>query len=76
MRIDSDASLAAVKESLGPSAAEAEAMDECLGFGLGRALLLGSWVSYRPVKIAAAARRTAEGGRNLNEHWWASPVSP
>jgi hypothetical protein len=74
MRIESESVLSAVKQSLGSGTAAAEAVNECLTFGLGRALLLGAWVSHRPTKIAAAARRTAEGGRNLNEAWWANPA--
>jgi hypothetical protein len=43
--------------------------ERALGFGVGDALLAGNFVD-RPVYMHAASRRTAEGGRNLQDSFW------
>jgi hypothetical protein len=41
----------------------------CLNFDTGSALIVGAW-SPEPTYLYGAARRTKEGGRNLQaEHW-------
>ncbi len=71
MRIDSIDVLDKIKTILSIPASIAAQLDECLKFGIGRGMLLGSWARGGPVRFMAAARRTVEGGRNLNANWWA-----
>jgi hypothetical protein len=73
MRIDSADVLEKIQTILGASASVATQLSDCLRFRVGRGLLFGSWAPAGPVKFIAAARRTMEGGRNLNPRWWAQP---
>jgi Helicase HerA, central domain len=47
--------------------------DKALEFELGRALLAGPWVADEPTFLVSAARRTEEGGRDLQFKHWAKP---
>jgi hypothetical protein len=53
-------------------------IDKVLDFDLGRALLVGPWMADEPAFLVSAARRTQEGGRDLQwEHWAkAAPKEP
>lgn len=75
MRIDSVDVLEKIKSALSIPASLAEQLAECLRFRIGRGMLLGAWAREGPVKFMAAARRTVEGGRNLNANWWAHSPS-
>lgn len=43
----------------------------CLEYGIGRALLTGRWTQQKSKLLYCAARRTKEGGRNLQPAYWA-----
>lgn len=73
MRIDSDDVLEKIKTVLGVPSAVATQLSDCLKFRIGRGLLFGAWAPDGPVRFLSAARRTVEGGRNLNASWWAQP---
>jgi hypothetical protein len=75
MRIDAPEVLGKIRDVLGVSGAAADQLADCLSFRTGRALLFGSWATAGPVKFMSAARRTVEGGRNLNARWWAQPAA-
>jgi len=75
MRIDSIDVLEKIQSILSIPASVAGQLRDCLKFGIGRGMLLGSWAREGPVRFLAAARRTVEGGRNLNAKWWAQPPS-
>ena len=47
--------------------------DKVLDFDFGRALLVGPWVADEPTFLISAARRTEEGGRDLDWKYWAKP---
>lgn len=72
MRIGSKVVLEKTIELLGLNAQAASWAESCLHFGTGRALMIGPWApkSERPF-LYAATRRTAEGGKNLDEKYWA-----
>lgn len=75
MRIDSVDVLEKIQNTLSVSASDAGQLADCLKFGTGRGMLLGTWARGGPVRFMAAARRTVEGGRNLNANWWAHPAT-
>lgn len=41
-----------------------------------RVFLYGSWTNYESVWLYCAMRRTIEGGKNLDEKYWAKPKIP
>ena len=45
----------------------------CLEFDIGRALIVGPWAT-QATHLYGAARRTEEGGRNLQADYWAKPT--
>lgn len=47
--------------------------ERVLDFDQGRALLVGPWAGTGPLTLMSAARRTAEGGRNLRASFWTQP---
>lgn len=51
-------------------------LEKCLDFEVGRVLMVGRWAPPESEVIYAAARRTAEGGRNLRADCWAVPFEP
>lgn len=72
MRLGSPAVLAKTAEIL--SLADIPKMTQpCLNFDTGRALIVGAW-SPEPTFLYGAARRTKEGGRNLQAEHWAHPA--
>jgi len=70
MRLDSPEVLEKVRNALGVQGALGEQLGDCLKFRTGRGFLFGTWAREGPVKFMAAARRTVEGGRNLDPKWW------
>ncbi len=75
MRLGSKTVLDRTRTLLGLEDVPDEDLKECLKFKIGRAMLFGRWASHHPMRLYCAARRTAEGGRNLREQHWAVPAS-
>jgi uncharacterized protein DUF87 len=75
MRVGSDAVLKKTKELLGLDDIPSRMIERCLEFDVGRALLAGAWVNGEPTLLYGAARRTQEGGKNLNEKHWTTTVA-
>lgn len=73
MRIGSGAVLEITRERLGLTDLSPKVLDKCLEFGTGRAMLIGPWAPQGFQIIYSAARRTVEGGRNLDPDHWARP---
>jgi DNA helicase HerA-like ATPase len=73
MRLGSAAVLTKTKDVLGLGDVPERTLERCLEFDIGRALLAGAWVRDEPVFLYSAARRTLEGGRNLDDEFWARP---
>jgi DNA helicase HerA-like ATPase len=73
MRLDSKFVLDLTTEMLGLQDVPERMLEKTLGFGIGRALLLGRWAGGTPKVLYSAARRTVEGGRNLRPAHWATP---
>ena len=73
MRMDSAEVLQKIKTVVDVPSDVAAQLSDCLNFKIGRGLLFGAWATDGPVKFLSAARRTVEGGRNLNAGWWAQP---
>jgi hypothetical protein len=70
MRIGSETVLNKTKELLGLDDVPERMIERCLEFDVGRALLAGPWVNHEPTLLYGAARRTREGGGNLQEDHW------
>jgi hypothetical protein len=70
MRLDSPEVLEKVRTAMGAHGAVGAQLNDCLKFRTGRGLMFGTWAREGPVKFMAAARRTVEGGRNLDPKWW------
>jgi hypothetical protein len=75
MRLSSGSVLEITQKMLGLDDVSPRLLEKCLEFELGRGLLLGPWAVDGPTPFYAAARRTAEGGRNLRSSHWAVPAS-
>lgn len=73
MRLGSGSILALTQKMLGLEDVPPKLLEKCLEFETGRALLVGQWAPAGPQVLFAAARRTVEGGRNLQEAHWAVP---
>jgi type II secretory pathway predicted ATPase ExeA len=73
MRMDSADVLQKIENVMDVPPEVAAQLSDCLKFRIGRGLLFGAWATDGPVKFLSAARRTVEGGRNLNAGWWAQP---
>ena len=74
MKLSSPAVLKKAAEVLGLEH-HITALNPCLKFGVGRAFLAGAWTRQdKPVAIYGAARRTEEGGKNLDPKHWAKPA--
>jgi GTPase SAR1 family protein len=71
MKLGSLAVLSKTIEVLGLSSVSTRTLRRCLEFDVGRALLAGPWVGKTPVFLYGAARRTEEGGKNLDAKHWA-----
>lgn len=73
MKIGSQLVLDSAAELLGLADVSKRILQKCLEFGVGRVLLVGPWAPA-PTLMFAAARRTAEGGKNLRPEYWAEPT--
>jgi GTPase SAR1 family protein len=71
MKLGSLAVLNKTIEVLGLSSVPERAIKRCLEFDVGRALLVGGWIGKNPAFLYGAARRTEEGGKNLDTDHWA-----
>lgn len=74
MKLGSASILELTSEILGLDDLPPKLLQKCLEFETGRVLLAGSWRPEGPEIAYAAARRTLEGGRNLSEAHWSSPL--
>lgn len=75
MRLSSESTAELTRKALGLEDVPTEKLSRCLTFPLGRALMVGPWSPQGPRVMYAAARRTVEGGRNLQkEYWTADPI--
>ena len=70
MQLNSRAVLNLTTKLLGMQEIDPEITEKALNPGIGRALLFGHWSHNEPIWIYSAARRTVEGGRNLNSDFW------
>lgn len=70
MRLGSLSVLSSASRLLGLEDVPQRLLEKSLEFGTGRVLLLGQWAP-QPQLLYGAARRTAEGGRNLRDDQWA-----
>jgi Helicase HerA, central domain len=75
MRVGSSFVLRTTCEILGLEGVLPRMTEKILDFDLGRALLVGPWVADEPAFLVSAARRTKEGGRDLDPDYWAKPVN-
>jgi hypothetical protein len=73
MKLGSGSVLALTREMLGLDDLPQKLLEKCLEFETGRVLMVGSWAPNGPEVTYAAARRTLEGGRNLQPDKWAKP---
>ena len=73
MRLALDAVVETTRRMLGLD--DVPELEACREFGPGRARLIGKWSNYKPKVIYGAARRTKEGGRNLDPAHWAVPFT-
>jgi hypothetical protein len=76
MRLGSASVLKTTRQMLGLDDIPQQQLEKSLKLKKGRALLIGRW-SPSVKTLYGAARRTVEGGRNLNEEYWAvKPQAP
>ena len=75
MRLDSRTIVQLVREKLGLQDIDPYMLDRTIQFKKGRVLVTGQWTS-RPEICYCAARRTLQGGRDLQKKYWARPHSP
>jgi Helicase HerA, central domain len=75
MRIGSRSVLELTTRMMGLEDLQPKLLQKSLEFGTGRILLAGSWSPDGPQIIYGAARRTVEGGRNLQSKHWATPAT-
>jgi hypothetical protein len=73
MRIGSETVLGITRERLGLTDLSLKSLEKALDFGTGRAMLIGPWAPQGYQIIYSGARRTVEGGRNLDPDHWARP---
>jgi uncharacterized protein DUF87 len=74
MRVGSSFVLRTTCEILGLDGVLPRLTEKVLEFDLGRALLVGPWVGEEPAFLVSAARRTMEGGRDLDPDHWTKPA--
>jgi len=72
MRLDSRTIVQLVREKLGLQDIDPYMLDRTIQFKKGRVLITGQWTS-RPEIFYCAARRTVQGGRDLQKKYWARP---
>jgi len=70
MRLNSRSVLNLTTQLLGLQEIDPEITEKSLDPGIGRALLVGPWSQEVPTWVYSAARRTVEGGRNLDADFW------
>jgi DNA helicase HerA-like ATPase len=70
MRVNSRSVFNLTTQLLGLQEVDPEITEKSLDPGIGRALLLGPWSQEVPTWVYSAARRTVEGGRNLDADFW------
>jgi Helicase HerA, central domain len=75
MRLDSRTIVQLVREKLGLQDVDPYLLDKTAQFKKGRVLITGQWTS-RPEIFYCAARRTLQGGRDLQKKYWARPNLP
>ncbi|HYX71764.1 MAG TPA: ATP-binding protein, partial [Nitrososphaera sp.] len=75
MRLDSRTIVQSVREKLGLQDIDPYMLDRTTQFKKGRVLITGQWTS-RPEIFYCAARRTLQGGRDLQKKYWARPYPP
>ncbi len=73
MKLDSDSVLRLTQRNLGLESIPQRMLEKCLEFANSRALITGKWTTDQPQLLYCAARRTVEGGRNLQPDFWANP---
>jgi ATPase family associated with various cellular activities (AAA) len=73
MKVGSEAVLKKTSDALGLADIAPKTLERCLEFDVGRALITGPWATEGPTFLYGAARRTREGGRNLQTEYWAKP---
>jgi DNA helicase HerA-like ATPase len=70
MKLSSKSVLKITKQLLGLDDVRSHSLEKCLNFKTGRALLYGPWVDNKPTFLCSAARRTEEGGKNVDKDFW------
>jgi hypothetical protein len=75
MRLDSRTIVQLVREKLDLQDIDPYMLDKTVQFKKGRVLITGQWTS-RPDVFYCAARRTVQGGRDLQKKYWARPHFP
>lgn len=73
MKLSTKSVLSLTQELLGLDDVPQKMIEKCLEFEQGRALIVGQWTQETPHLMYCAARRTVEGGRNLDKKYWARP---
>jgi hypothetical protein len=71
MRINSQSIHNAIRKILALEDISPSTTGKCLQFPIGRVMLCGKWAANEAIFLCSAARRTEEGGRNLNPDKWA-----
>jgi hypothetical protein len=72
MRLDSRTIVQLVREKLGLQDIDPYMLDKTVQFKKGRVLITGQWTPS-PDVFYCAARRTVQGGRDLQKKYWARP---
>ena len=75
MKIGSGAVLEITRKRLGLTDLSVKTLEKALDFGTGRAMLIGPWAPQGFQIIYSGARRTVEGGGNLDPKHWAKPAA-
>jgi len=75
MKVGSASVLEVTNEMLGLEDVPRKVLEKCLELKLGGGMLFGPWSENNPIFFCSAARRTIEGGRNLNKKHWATSVT-
>ena len=75
MRLGSQSVLDLTRKLLGLEDVQENTLNKCLEFQTGRALLIGRWAHPAPLLLYTAMRRTEEGGKNLRDEFWGTPMT-
>jgi uncharacterized protein len=76
MRLNSNSVLTITRQMLGLDDVPPKVLEKCLDFKKGRALLIGNWAPEGDLLLYCAARRTVEGGRDLQGEFWDHAEEP